>query len=84
MSFPRKKGRPITRWNIPFTVLQIYRLSAETELLNDISVSLDVDFLEVIKEAASLTYELQQRTTCSVVLFVVFEVLSKVSDTVGK
>ena len=42
----------------PFRVFPaIASLSTETELLDDISVSLDVSLLEVIKKAASLTYE---------------------------
>ena len=47
-----------------------YRLSAESELLHDISVSLDVLLLEVVKEAASLADQLKM--------------LGKMSDTVGK
>ncbi len=35
----------------------IASLSTETELPDDIPVSLDVSLLEVIKKAASLTYE---------------------------
>ena len=35
-------------------------LSTETELLDDASVSLDILFLEVIKETASLTNELKK------------------------
>ena len=37
-----------------------YRLSAESELLHDISVSLDVLLLEVVKEAASLADQLKK------------------------
>ena len=35
-------------------------LSTETKLLNDLSVSLDVNFLEVIQNLTSLTYETEK------------------------
>ena len=38
-------------------------LSTETEFLDDISVSLDIDFLEVVKNTTSLTDQLQKRKT---------------------
>ena len=59
-------------------------LSTETEFLDDISVSLDIGFLEVIKNTTSLTDELQKRKTGNMVFLVAFEVLGKMSDTVGK
>ena len=62
----------------------IAKLSTEAELLDDISVSLDVFGLEVIKNTTTFTYELQKCTACAEVLLVCFEVLGKVSDTVGK
>ena len=39
-------------------------LSTETEFLDDISVSLDIDFLEVVKNTTSLADQLQKRKTC--------------------
>ena len=59
-------------------------LSTETEFLDDISVSLDIDFLEVVKNTTSLTDQLQKRKTCYMVFLVVLQMLGKVSDTVGK
>ena len=59
-------------------------LSTETEFLDDISVSLDIDFLEIIKNTTSLTDQFQKRKTCYMVFLVVLQVLGKVSDTVGK
>ena len=38
-------------------------LSTETEFLDDISVSLDIGFLEVVKNTTSLTDQLQQGKT---------------------
>ena len=59
-------------------------LSTETEFLDDISVSLDIDFLEIIKNTTSLTDQFQKRKTCYMVFLVILQVLGKVSDTVGK
>jgi len=81
---PTEKGDIPVRDVPPSAVLLKYRLSTETKLLDDASVSLDVDFLEVVKDTTPLTYELKKRTTGHVVLLVVLKVLGKVSDTVGK
>jgi len=59
-------------------------LSTETELLDDVTVSLDVNLLEVIQNLATFTYEAEQTATCSNVLLVLLYVLGKVSDTVGE
>ena len=40
--------------------LPLCRLSTETKLLNDSSVSLDIDLLEVVKNTTSLTYKLKK------------------------
>lgn len=45
----------------PFKNFPIWSaLSTEIELLDNASVSLDVNFLEVIKESSSFTYEPQE------------------------
>ena len=62
----------------------LFSLSTETELLDNLSVSLDVGLLEVIKETAALTDQTQKAATCHDVLLVLFDVLGKMSDTVGK
>ena len=54
-------------------------LSTETEFLDDISVSLDIDFLEVVKNTTSLTDQLQKRKTCYMVFLVVLQMLSQES-----
>ena len=59
-------------------------LSTEIELLDKASVSLNVDFFQIIEESPSLTYKLQKRTLGVVILPVLFQMLGKVSDTVGK
>ena len=46
-----------------YTQIPLCRLSTETELLDDSPVSLDVDFLEIIKYTTSFTYEFQERAT---------------------
>ena len=59
-------------------------LSTETELLDNVSVSLDVGPLEVVQELTSLTYEAKEGTACDNVLLVLLHVLREVIDTVGK
>ena len=68
----------------PSSVPTICRLSTETKLLNDSSVSLNVNCLEIIKYTTTLTYKLKKRTTSYIVVLVALKVLGKVSDTVGK
>ena len=80
LSYKKREVRP----GHPLFVLHLYRLSAETKLLDDISVSLDVNLLEVVKDTTPLTDELQEGTTGCEVLLVVFPMLGEVSDTVGK
>ena len=62
----------------------LFLLSTETEFLDDISVSLDIGFLEVVKNTTSLADQLQQGKTGYMVFLVVLQVFGKVSDTVGK
>ena len=64
--------------------LFLFRLSTETELLDDLTVSLDVNLLEVVQELTALTDEAEKGTTRDHVLLVLLHVLGKVSDTVGK
>ncbi len=59
-------------------------LSTETKLLDDIPVSLDVNFLEVIQNLTALTDEAEKGTARHHVFLVLLHVLGKVSDTVGK
>ena len=76
-SLRKKRGSP-TLWEIPLRRFLLYSsLSTETKLLNDSSVSLDIDFLEIVKDTTSLTNELQERATSYIVVLVLLEVLSK-------
>ena len=59
-------------------------LSTETKLLDNVSVSLDVDLLEVIQDLTSLTDQTEKGATRNDVFPVLLHVLGKVSDTVGK
>lgn len=59
-------------------------LSAETKLLDKISVSLDVNSLEIIQDLTPLAYETEKRTACHHVLPVLLQMLGEVIDTVGK
>ena len=59
-------------------------LSAETKLLDDITVPFDVNFLEVVQELTALTDQTEEGATGYDVLLVSLDVLGKVSDTVGE
>ena len=63
--------------------LFLFRLSTETELLDDLTVSLNVHGLEVVQDLTALTDEAEKGTTGDHVLLVLLHVLGKVSDTVG-
>ena len=80
LSYKKREVRP----GHPLFVLHLYRLSAETKLLDDISVSLDVNLLQVVKDTTALTDELQAGTTGCEVFLVVFQMLGEVSYTLGK
>lgn len=67
----------------PFSV-PISNLSTETELLDDLSVSLDVDLLEVVQKLTPLAYETEKGTTGDNILLVLLHMLCEVIDTVGK
>ncbi len=59
-------------------------LSTETETLNQGTVTVDVDALEVIKHTTTVTDHEQQTTTGVVVVLVLLEVLGQVGDTLGQ
>jgi hypothetical protein len=59
-------------------------LSAETQLLDDSPVSLDVHLLKIVQKLTALTDQAEKGTTGDHVLLVLLHVLGKVSDTVGK
>ena len=59
-------------------------LLSETKLLNDSSVSLDVNLLEVVEEVSSVTNHLKETTAAMIVLVVALEMLGEVSYSVGK
>ena len=59
-------------------------LLTDTELLNNSTVALNVFSLEVIQQAATLTYQVGQCTLGVEVLAVLLEVLGKVVDTEGE
>lgn len=80
--FLRKKGEIPTE--VSPSSFPMICLSTESKLLDDSSVSLNISLLEIVKDTTSLTNELQQRTTCRVVFLVGFQMLCKMSDTVGK
>ena len=78
-----QKKRPIPynrNWPFSFPIV----LSTETKLLNDASVSLDVNLLEVVQKLTPLTNETEKGTTGDNILLVLLHVFGEVIDTVGK
>lgn len=61
-----------------------FRLSTQTERLDDGTVAVDVALVEIVKQCAALTYQLCQGTGRNMVLVVFLEVLCHVGDTVGE
>ena len=59
-------------------------LLTEVKSLEDRTITLDINLLQVHKQLTTLTYEAQQRTLCAVVVTVALHVLGKVVDTVGE
>ena len=57
-------------------------LLSDVQLLDDSTVSLDVNLLEVTEEVSSVTYHLKKTTTAVEVLVVVLEVCVEVVDAV--
>jgi len=60
------------------------RLFADTESFDDSSVTLNIYSFEVVEQLTTFTYQTKQRTLGAVVVAVLFHVLGKVVDTVGK
>ena len=58
--FVQKKGDEPLPAASPFVGSYLCRLSTETKLLNDSSVSLNINLLEIIKDTTSLTNKLQE------------------------
>ena len=59
-------------------------LLAETEFLDDLTVTVDVLLLEVREETTALTYELHECAVCGVILVVCLNVLCEVLDAVSE
>ena len=59
-------------------------LSTETETLNQGTVTVDVDALEVIKHTTTVADHQQQTTTGVVIVLVLLEVLGQISDTLAQ
>ena len=59
-------------------------LSAETQLLDDSPVSLDVNLLKVVQKLTALADQAKKAAARYHVFLVLLHVLSEVSDTVGK
>ena len=71
----RQKGEP------PFRLLQ---LLSDVELFDDRTVAVDVYFGQVVQQASSLTNQFQQTTSGVMVMFVLFQVLGQMVDSLGQ
>ena len=81
LCFYSKKRSDTKKCTTPF-LMQL--LLSETKLLNDSSVSLNVNLLEVVEEVSSVTNHLKETTAAMIVLVVALEMLGEVSYSVGK
>ena len=80
LSFTKMKATPLRE--LPSFLPR--GLPAEVERFDDCAVALDVNLFQVLQQRAALTYQAQQGALGSEVVFVAFEVLCKVADTVRK
>ena len=60
------------------------RLLAQAECLDDGTIAFDVNFVEIVEQTATLTYQLSQRTGRDVVLAVLLHVLCQVGDAISE
>src|SRR3712207_4249068 len=59
-------------------------LATNTELCDELAITLDIFLSEIVEQTTTLTYEHLETTRGSKVLLVLLEVLSKVLDTIGE
>ena len=59
-------------------------LFAQTEILDQLTIAVDVLVVEVLQELAATAYHLGQRTSGAEVLVVILQVLSEVLDAIGE
>src|ERR1700679_158947 len=59
-------------------------LLADTQLADDVTIAVGVRLLEVIQKAAALAHQHQQATARAMVLFVGFEVLGQLANTLAE
>lgn len=60
------------------------RLLTQAEVLDDGTVALDVAILQVVQKGTTLTYQHGQGSFSTIILSVELQVLSQMSNTVGK
>ena len=65
--------------NYPFSIIN-YQLLTDIELVDKLTIALQVGVLEIIQEASALTYQTDKAALCSEVFLVLLEVFSKVID----
>ena len=66
----------------PTLPLRFLFLLSDAELLDDCSVSLDINFLEIAKKVSSVTYHFKKTATAVMVVVVVLKMLVEAVDSV--
>ena len=79
----RQKYRGLLRIPPPFSD-NLRKLLSQTQFLDDCTVTIDIFFLQVVEHIAATTYHFQQTTSGVMVVFVSFEMLGQVVDSLGK
>jgi hypothetical protein len=77
---PLLVGPPRHNW----TAAARNRLLADTQFADDVTVAVRIRLLEVIQKAAALAHQHQQTTARTMILFVGFEVLGQLANTLAE
>lgn len=60
------------------------RLLTQAEFFDDGTISVDVAVVQVVQQRTAFTYQHSQSSLCTIILSVELQVLSQMSNTVGK
>ena len=67
---------------LPLSIFCCKQLLAQAKSLNDGTVAIDIALLQVLQQAAALTYQHSQCSFSAIILLVDLQMLSQVRDTV--
>ena len=59
-------------------------LLTQTQSLHDSTITIDIVYVEILQQLTTTTYHLGQRTSGSIVLVILLQVLRQVLDTIGE